>query len=505
MSEKAKLREENKQLRRQLSDAHHQIFLLQDKIEKMAQRLFGKKSEQLSKEQMELLLSGLSDPLQEAQKDEEPEPLPLERPRRRTSPKRMKTPENLEVKKEVIIPELVEADPENWKCIGEETSRRLDYQPGHFYWLETIRPKYVRKDQKHLPPLVAPAKAQVVDHGLVAPGLLAQLLVSRFADHLPYYRQEQIFKQRHQVYIARQQMVQWAEQSVRLLSGITDCLKRQLRRSPYVQLDETPIKYQDPNREGSCGQGYFWTVYIPKELVYYQWHPSRAGRCVESLLGEGYAGKIQCDGYSGYRAYASGKPGIVLFGCWAHARRGFYQAKNQAPRIAGWILNQMGWLYEWERELRRSRAGPTQRMVFRSQHSRMVVERLHRIFQKLKSRYLPQSAMGQAISYALNQWPALEKYLDHGEVEIDNNLVENSIRPTAIGKKNWLFMGSEEAGERNAVVYTLVENCRMHGIEPYTYLKDVLERLPTTTNQTIQELTPLNWHKARQKAVQAAA
>jgi hypothetical protein len=168
-------------------------------------------------------------------------------------------------------------------------------------------------------------------------------------------------------------------------------------------------------------------------------------------------------------------------------------------------LNQIGWLYSWENQLRQSRAGPAQRMAFRSQHSRMVVERLERVLRKLKTRYLPQSAMGQAISYALNQWATLEKYLDHGEVEVDNNLVENSIRPTAIGKKNWLFMGSAEAGERNAVDYTLVENCRMHGIEPYTYLKDVLERLPTTTNQTIEELTPLNWQKNRQQTVKAAA
>jgi hypothetical protein len=168
-------------------------------------------------------------------------------------------------------------------------------------------------------------------------------------------------------------------------------------------------------------------------------------------------------------------------------------------------LNQIGWLYSWENQLRQSRAGPAQRMAFRSQHSRMVVERLERVLRKLKTRYLPQSAMGQAISYALNQWATLEKYLDHGEVEVDNNLVENSIRPTAIGKKNWLIMGSAEAGERNAVDYTLVENCRMHGIEPYTYLKDVLERLPTTTNQTIEELTPLNWQKNRQQTVKAAA
>jgi len=505
MSDKVRLQEENKELRHQLTVAHRQISLLQQKLDILAKRIFGKKSEQLSQDQLELLLSGLSDPIQEAQEEEDSEPLPLERPRRRQGKRRMRVPEDLEVKQEVIIPDLVQADPENWKRIGEEKSRRLDYQPGHFFWLETLRPKYVRKDQRQLPPLVAPAKAQVVDHGLAAPGLLAQILVSRFTDHLPYYRQEQIFWQRHQVYIARQQMVQWVEQSTRLLSGITDSLKDQLRRSPYAQVDETPVKYQDPSRRGSCGQGFLWTALIPNQQVYYQWHASRGAKCLESLLGQDFKGKIQCDGYSAYRAFASRREGVQLFGCWAHARRGFYEAKEQAPRMAGWILNQIGWLYHWEKLLRKSRAGPVERMLFRSQHSRMVVERLERLFIKLKPRYLPQSAMGKAIRYGLNQWSMLEKYLDHGEVEIDNNLVENAIRPTAIGKKNWLFMGSEEAGERNAVIYTLVENCRMHGIEPYTYLKDVLERLPTTTNQTVEELTPLNWQKNRQQPAKVAA
>jgi transposase len=505
MSEKEQLRKENDQLRHQLSIANQQINLLQQKLDLLARRIFGKKTEQLSQDQLEFLMSGLSDPTQEAPEEEDPELLPMEGAPKRKGKKRIRVPEDLEVKQEVIIPDLVQADPENWKCIGEEKSRRLDYQPGHFFWLEILRPKYVRKDQRQLPPLVAPAKAQVVDHGLAAPGLLAQLLVSRFADHLPYYRQEQIFRQRYQVYIARQQMVQWVEQSTRLLSGITDCLKEQLRRSPYAQLDETPIKYQDPSRKGSCKQGFLWTALIPNHQVYYQWHASRGAKCLESLLGQDFEGKIQCDGYSAYQAYATRRKGIQLFGCWAHARRKFFEAKEQAPRIAGWIINQMGWLYHWEDLLRQSRAGPVERMVFRSQHSRMVVERLERLLKKIKPKYLPQSAMGKAISYALNQWLMLKKYLDHGEVEISNNLVENAIRPTAIGKKNWLFMGSEEAGERNAVIYTLVENCRMHDIEPYTYLKDVLERLPTATNQTVQELTPLNWQKNRQQPAKVAA
>jgi hypothetical protein len=196
---------------------------------------------------------------------------------------------------------------------------------------------------------------------------------------------------------------------------------------------------------------------------------------------------------------------VDLLGCWAHARRNFFEAQEQAPRVVGWLLNQIGLLYRWEEELRRSRAGPVRRQVQRSSHHRMVMERLGRALNKLQARYLPQSPMGQAIGYALNQWPLLEGFLEYGEVEIDNNLVENAIRPTAVGKKNWLFFGSEEAGQRSAVIYTLIANCRMHGVEPYTYLKDVLQRLPTATNQTVAQLTPLNWQKARQTSLQQAA
>jgi len=162
-------------------------------------------------------------------------------------------------------------------------------------------------------------------------------------------------------------------------------------------------------------------------------------------------------------------------------------------------------MYGWERQLRLSRAGPALRQAHRRAHGRMIVERLHRALHLLRPRYLPKSPMGQAITYALNQWPSLERFLDHGEVEIDNNLVENAIRPTAIGKKNWLFFGSEEAGQRSAVIYTLIENCRRHGVEPCACLKDVLERLPGTTNQQVGQLTPQNWKKARQTQVKLAA
>jgi len=498
------LREQNAALQQSLAAARIENTLLRQKLDALARRIFGKKTEQLSAAQLQLLLSGLA----QEKVVELPTPtvslVPV--PRRACSnPQRLRVPEDLEVVREVVEPDLVRAQPGPWKCIGQEVSRLLDYQPGKFFWRETIRPKYVRGDAPDLPPVVASAPARVAEHGLAAPGLLAHLLVSKYADHLPFYRLQMMFWQRHGVFIARQQMVLWTGQCVVLLEAIVVCLKKQVQQSPYVQVDETPVRYLDPQKPGRCGQGYLWTALVPQACVIYQWHTSRAADCLEALLGKEFKGKLQCDGYSAYPAFAKDKAGIELFGCLAHARRGFFEAQEQAPRLAGWILNQFGILYRWEEQLRQSRAGPAGREALRASHSRMVMERLKRALEKLQPRYLPKSAMGQAIHYARNQWPALERFLEHGEVEIDNNLVENAIRPTAIGKKNWLFFGSEDAGRRNAVIYTLIANCRMHGVEPQAYLKDLLERLPTLRIQEVEQLTPVNWKKAREKSHRQAA
>lgn len=485
-----------------LQAARIENALLRQKLDALCRRFFGKQSEQLNDAQLELLLSGLT---AEAVVEVPALKSASSTPRSKDNPsRRIRTPENLEVVREVIEPEVVRAQPQSFKRIGQETSRRLDYQPGKFRWLETVRPKYVRTGDPWQPPVIAPAPARVSEHCLATPALLARLLVGKFCDHLPYYRQEQMFLERHGVFIARQQMVQWTEQAVRLIGGITRVLKDQVRKSPYVQVDETPVEFLEPGH-GQTRQGYLWTALVPDQCVLYQWHASRAADCLEALLGKDFAGRLQCDGYSAYPAFAKNKKQVQLLGCWAHARRGFFEAREQAPGVAGWILNQIGWLYRWEEELRQNRAGPDLRQALRASHSLMVVRRLHRALTRLQSRYLPQSLMGQAISYALNQWPALERCFVHGTAQIDNNLVENAIRPTALGKKNWLFFGSEEAGERSAEIYTLIANCRMHGVEPYAYLKDILERLPRATNQTVAELTPLAWKKAREKSLQQAA
>ena len=495
----AELREQNAALQQQLDASQREAVLLRQKLDALARRCFGKKSEQLSSAQLELLMIGL----EESQEAPTPTPLPRLRPGRveRTGTQKVRTPENLEVVQQVLQPQEVQAQPEQWKEIGQEVSRQLDYQPGKFFWLETVRPKYVRVENRSLAPVVAPAPERAC--GTAAPGLLACLLVSKFADALPFYRQEGIFRERHHVFISRQQMVQWMKQGAWLLEGIFRCIKAQLQASRYVQLDETPVDYLDPGK-GRCSQGYLWTAHVPGQCVVFEWHASRAAQCLDSLLGPEFKGKIQCDGYSAYPAFARNREGIELFGCWAHGRRGLFEAQEQDSRITAWLLHQMSLLYGWEAQMREDGAGPKLRQSLRTSHHRMVVERLHRSLLRLRGRYLPQSKMGQAIGYLLNQWPALSRIVNHGEVEWTNNLVENVIRPTAIGKKNFLFFGAEEAGQRNAIIYTLIANCRLQQVEPFEYLKDVLTRLPSATNRQLADLTPQNWKAARKKIVAPA-
>ena len=198
---------------------------------------------------------------------------------------------------------------------------------------------------------------------------------------------------------------------------------------------------------------------------------------------------------------------MILAGCWAHARRGFFEAKESAPKEAGWILVQIRHLYQIEEELRQQRAGVALRDAFRSSQSRPIVQRIHGALERWQKagRFLPQSSMGQAISYALGQWQSLEIYLQDAQIEIDNNLVENAIRPTALGKKNWLFFGDANAGERSAIIYSIIESCRRNGVEAYTYLCDVLTRLPSMTNWQIKDITPKAWAKSRKGLTPKAA
>jgi transposase len=324
-------------------------------------------------------------------------------------------------------------------------------------------------------------------------------MVGKYCDHLPLYRQEQIYRQRHGVHLPRQSLTRWVELAAQWLKPIYEQIRTGVMGGGYVQVDETPVDYLEPGH-GKTKQGYLWTCSRPGGDVFYRWETSRAAACLNNIIPVHFTGTMQCDGYSAYRSFAHGRNGsIALAGCWAHVRRKFFEALEQSPKTAGWIMRQIQHLYRVEARLREQRAGPRLREAVRAHQSKPVVERIKRALVRLKSsgRHLPQSLLGGAIDYALGQWQTLDVYLGDGRVEIDNNLVENAIRPTALGKKNWLFMGEADAGDRGAILYSIIESCRRRGIDPYAYLKDVLTRLPKMTNHQIPEVTPEAWAKAR--------
>jgi transposase len=482
------------QLLQTVNDLQRENTLLRQKIDLLVRRMFGSSSEQLDKNQLELLMG---------QAEQTSLPVASAPQKQATARKESQTarkerlPEDLPVVEEVIEPDLVQVQPEAWRCIGEEVSEQLDYEPGRFLRRRIIRRKYVQKFNPDSTPVIAPLPERLLDRSLPAPGLLTQIVISKYCDHLPLYRQEQIYRQRHGVELPRQSLTRWVELAAQWLKPIYEQIRTGVLAGGYVQVDETPVDYLAPGN-GKTKQGYLWTCSRPGGDVFYRWETSRAATCLDNLIAVDFSGTLQCDGYAAYRAFANARKGVALAGCWAHVRRKFHDALEAEPRTAGWLLRQIQNLYRVEARLRESKAAPKLRAAVRASESRMIVERLERALVRLKSshRYLPQSLLGLAIDYTLGQWSTLNVFLQDGRVEIDNNLVENAIRPTALGKKNWLFMGDADAGERGAILYTLIASCRRRGLDPHAYLKDVLTRLPNLTNRQIPEVTPAAWAKA---------
>jgi transposase len=489
--------------------------LLREKVDLLIRRIFGKSSETMDDGQLMLLLQGGDDGAKKAEassanpgvleaeidkRDKDNKPV---KPRRQ---REARVPEHLPAVDEVIEPEEVTAAPEAWRRIGEEITEQLDYEPARFFRRRIIRKKYVKRDEPHQAPIIAPLNT-LQERSIAAPGLLAQIIVAKYCDHLPLYRQEQIYATRHDIAIPRQSMARWLGLAADWLRPVYEYIHTGVMAGGYVQVDETPVEYLSPGN-GETKQGYLWTCKRPGADTTYTWATSRAAACLDHIIPADFSGTVQCDGYAAYPSFAKRSDGrITLAACWAHARRKFHEAKDSAPQRAGWLLLQIQHLYRIEKQLRETKAGPRLRQAVRSSQSRMITERIHRALTrlKLKGQHLPQSAMGKAIDYTLTLWPMLSVYLEDGRIEIDNNPVENAIRPTAIGKKNWLFIGEAEAGHRSAILYTIIEACRSRGIDPQTYLREVLTRLPTLTNRQIKDVTPEAWAKARPASPQRKA
>lgn len=482
------LREENTVLRAQIAWLKKQLF-------------GGGRSEKLDRAQLLLEL----EQLEQAAGACATETITYERTR--GSPPKRTPPEesfaHLPVKETVeIIPEEVKNDPDLYERIGQERTFEVDIDPPKLFKREIIRPKYRHRLDRNRAPLLARAPARIVEGGLASAGLIAWALTAKYADHLPLYRQEKMLA-RWGAPVSRQNLCEWVGAASALLETLVRRMKRDLLQSGYVQMDETPVRCHDPDaRRGKTMQGWLWVISRPGGDVLFEWRLSRRHAEAEKLLGEYYQGLLQTDGYEAYPAYVRAHPGVVWVGCWAHARRKFHEALAEAPQRARFVLGLIAHLYRHEKQWDLAgKSGPALRAALRSSHFALTLQLLKKTAARLRERSLPRSLLGQACAYLLAHWEPLTAHLDHGRTRLDNNAVENAIRPCALGRKNWLFIGHPQAGDRAAIIYSLIVSCQRRGIDPHAYLKDVLKRLPAMTNHDdLDALLPANWKPPRQNS-----
>jgi transposase len=480
-----------------------------DLYKALLRRLFGRRSEQISPDQLQLEFGRLAEegleaaasdlaeqtsagPAGDEQEPSAPRsrhrgrrPLPADLPRRR---KRYElAPEERACK--CCAAEMVE--------IGQDVTEELEYEPASFYITELVRVKYACRacDQGIAR---TPMPDRPIEKGRPGPGLLAHIAVAKYGDHLPLYRLEAIFE-RAGVEIARQTMCEWIAQLAELLAPVVAELKRQLLTDPLLQSDDTVVPYQG-DQKGRVSKGYLWAYTRPYAEVVFDFttNHSRAGPI--EFLGD-FEGYLQTDGHSSYNGvYATGK--IVHVGCMAHVRRKFFEARAQAPEDADLVLAAIQSLYRIERQAATAGLVGANLVALRQSEARPVVTSLGNWLEAMAASYRPKSPMAKAIGYARGQWPAVTRYVDVAEARADNNSSEQAIKPIVIGRKNWMFAGSAEGGHRAATLYSLIVSCKRLGIDPYAYLRDVIEVVASHPNKRIGELTPRAWAAAHATSFQ---
>ena len=380
------------------------------------------------------------------------------------------------------------------KRIGQDVSEKLDYEPGVFTVEHHVRGKWVCGHCEKL--VQAPVAPHIIDKGIPTAGLLAQVLVAKFLDHLPLYRQEHIFR-RAGMAIARSTLAQWVGECGAQLQPLVDALEGELLRHDVLHADETPVAMLKPGNK-KTHKAYIWsfctTSFNSTKAVVFNFAETRSGENVRRFLGQDgdtpWKGTLVTDGYSGYNATIA--KGVTAANCMAHARRKFHELwANHGSQVGEKALRYFRVLFKIEAKL--GDLPPEERRRIRKRKSRRVAALLYKWLLLQRQQVPPGSATIKAIDYSLKRWPALTRYTEDGDVPISNNWVENQIRPIALGRGNWLFAGSLRAGKRAAAIMSLVHSARINGHDPYAYLKDVLERLPTHPASRIDDLLPHRW------------
>jgi transposase len=356
-------------------------------------------------------------------------------------------------------------------CIGEDVSEKLDYVPGKLTVYRHVYPKYAcpccKDGVTSAPPAPSP-----IERGIAGPGLLAYVMVNKFSDHLPTYRQQDILA-RHGVMVARSTLCDWLAQCAQGLRPLVDLMRERALMSQVLNADETPVNVLDPTRT-STRTGYFW-IYVGNgehPYTFYDYRDSRARDGPAQIL-KSFRGYLQTDAYSAYESVVSESAGrIIPVGCWAHARREFFEARLNHIKEAHYVLSLIGQLSDIEIEL--NSCGPAARLAARQERSVPILDRLEEFLREQKGQALPKSQYGKAVGYALNQWVELRRFTEDGILDFDNNIAERTIRLCAIGRKNWLFVGSDRGGETAAICFSILAGAKRHMIEPFAYVRDLL-------------------------------
>jgi len=467
-----------------------EIERLWHQLRELKRHVFGRKSEKLLPEEQSMLFP--AGPEKEA--DLEPAPEVEVKGHKRRNKGRKPLPKDLPR-------ERIEYEPEETVCpccneamakIGEEITEELDYIPAKFVVREHVRIKRAcSRCKEGVRTGVLPPEVQIIEKGRPGVGLLVHIILSKYADHIPLYRQEQIFA-RHGIELPRQRMCDWVGKIVEQnLLLVAQALKREILLTDYIRADETHIEVQTEKKDRKLHKGYLWGILSAEGDVYFEYDKSRSGEVAEALLGD-CKGFIQTDLYPGYNALFEGQATHV--GCWDHARRRFKKALESSRSSANKILQQIALLYKIERKIKGAPREERERV--RKKKAKPILEKLHKHFEELSLTTLPKSPLGEALSYALSQWKSLVLYLEHGELEISNIAIEQQIRPIAIGRKNWLFAGNERGAKWTACLVSIIATCKLNKINPYDYLCDILKRMPAMNASDIPSLTPRAWATA---------
>jgi len=484
LEELKKLRQQNEYLIQQLAD--------------MKRMVFGRKSEKVNPDQLPLFGDGARDvdiPILVHSDDETPdfEELPAHKKAKKRGPHpgRAPLPGHLEREEIHLHPDNLDCPccGHEMKPAGEEISEELGLIPARFFVRRTVRHKYAcRKceDAVVRPPLPPAA----IDKSMAGSDVLAAILVSKYADHLPLYRQQKIYR-REGIELKRATMCDWVGKCSFILKPIVEQMKAEMLSSRVIQSDDTGVKYLDP--PGPAKNGYLWAYVGNNKDVVYDFTTGRSRAGPTSFLA-GFEGTLQVDGYAGYNEVLS-TAGIEHAACWAHVRRKFEKALETDPAEAAVVMQKIQALYGVEKEIRQMDAKPSldEIVAIRTRDSLPVIVELRELLLKCREDALPKGRLGRAIDYALGQWQWLSTYIHDGRVEIDNNSCERAMRRVAVGRKNWLFAGSDQGGHNAAIIYSLIETCARLRINPHQYLTDVLLRVATHLQSRVAELTPRRW------------